>query len=330
VASGPVHEYQALVEAIMHVFITGATGFIGRALTLRLQRDGHSLTAWVRNEERAGAMLGADIDLLPIGAGEQALRDALAVSDAVVNLAGEPLIGRWTTSRRQAITASRVQLTETLVHSMQYAEHQLGVLVSGSAVGYYGDRGDELLTEASAPSDDFLGTLCKDWESAAMRAESSGTRVVTLRTGIVLGREGGALAPLLFPFKLGVGGPIGSGRQYMPWIHLHDHVEMIAAAVGDDRFSGPVNVSAPAPVTNRDFARALGRALHRPAFLPLPGFALKLALGEASNVLLSGQRAVPEKAVKLGFPFQYPEIDAALADIVGRPQNVEIRHLEGA
>jgi uncharacterized protein (TIGR01777 family) len=314
----------------MHIFVTGATGFIGRALILRLQRDGHTVTAWVRNEGRARGALGADVDLLPIDAGDQALRDALAVSAGVVNLAGEPLIGRWTRARRQAIIESRVQLTERLVQAMQYAEHQPEAFVSGSAVGYYGDRGDEVLTEDSAPADDFLAHLCRDWERSALRAESAGTRVVLLRTGIVLGREGGALARLLLPFKLGVGGAIGSGKQYMPWIHLHDHVDMIAAALSDERFNGPVNVSAPAPVTNRDFGRALGRALHRPAVMPLPGFALKLALGEASSVLLTGQRAVPEKALGLGFSFQYPEIDSALAEIVRRPQGVEIHQIEQA
>ncbi len=312
----------------MHIFITGATGFIGRALVLRLQRDGHTITAWIRDEERARGALGADVDLLPIESGESALRDALAVSDGVVNLAGEPLVGRWTRKRLQAITESRVQLTERLVHAMRYAEHQPSVFVSGSAVGYYGDRGDEVLTEASAPADDTLARLCRDWEQAALRAESAGTRVVLLRTGIVLGREGGALARLLLPFKLGLGGPIGSGRQYMPWIHLHDHVDMIAAALRDDRFSGPVNVSAPEPVTTREFARSLGRALHRPAFLPLPGFALKLALGEASSVLLTGQRAVPEKALNVGFHFSYGEINAALSEIVGRSAPVEVRRLE--
>jgi uncharacterized protein (TIGR01777 family) len=270
----------------MYVFMTGATGFIGRALTLRLQRDGHTLTAWVRDEERARAALGADVDVLSVDSDEQALRDALAVSDAVVNLAGEPLVGRWTKRRRRAITESRVQLTERIVDAIRHAEHQPGVFVSASAVGYYGDRGEEVLTENGEPADDFLGRLCQDWERAATGVESVRTRVVLLRTGIVLGRDGGALARLLLPFRLGLGGPIGSGRQYMPWIHLHDHVEMIATALTDDRFTGPVNVSAPAPVTNRDFTHALGRALHRPALMPLPGFALKLALGESSSVLL--------------------------------------------
>ena len=313
----------------MHLFITGGTGFIGRALILRLQRDGHTITAWVREEPARGA-LGADVDLLPVTAGEPALRDALAVSDGVVNLAGEPLIGRWTRQRRQAIIESRVQLTERLVHARHHAEHRPSVFVSASAVGYYGARGEEVLTERSAPGEDFLAHLCREWERSALGAESASIRVVLLRTGIVLGREGGAVARLLPPFKLGLGGPLGSGKQYMPWIHLHDHVDMIAAALSDERFSGPLNASAPAPVTNRDFGRALGRALHRPAIVPLPGFALKLALGEASKVLLTGQRAIPEKALGLGFAFQYPDIDSALAEVIKRPQGIDVRRIEQA
>ena len=312
----------------MHIFITGATGFIGRALVLRLQRDGHTITALVRDEDRARAALGADVEVLGLSASEAELRDALAASDGVVNLAGEPLIGRWTRERVETITESRVDLTARLVNAMRHAEHQPGVFVSASAVGYYGDRGDEVLTERSAPADDFLARLCRDWERAALDAEGAGARVVLLRTGIVLGREGGALARLLLPFRLGLGGPIGSGRQYMPWIHLRDHVELVAAALSDERFSGPFNVSAPTPVTNREFVRALGRAMHRPALLPLPAFALKLALGEAASVLLTGQRALPEKALDLGFHFSYGEIDAALTEIVGRPAQVDIRRLE--
>lgn len=314
----------------MHIFITGATGFIGRALVLRLQRDGHTITAWVRDEDRARAALGADVDILPIAADDSVLRDALSVSDGVVNLAGEPLIGRWTKNRIDAIRESRVGLTHRLVDAMRHAEHRPSVFVSGSAIGYYGDRDDELLTEASEPADDFLACLCRDWERAALEAAPAGVRVVLLRTGIVLGREGGALARLLLPFKLGLGGPIGSGRQYMPWIHLHDHVEVIVAALNDDRFSGPFNLCAPSPVTNREFARALGRALHRPALVPIPALALNLALGEAASVLLTGQRAMPQKAMALGFDFNYPEIDAALAEIVGRTAPVEIRRLESA
>jgi uncharacterized protein (TIGR01777 family) len=310
--------------------MTGATGFIGRALALRLLGEGHAVTALVRDEARARSRLGGDIDILPEAAGDAAMRDALAWSDAVVNLAGEPLIGRWTAKRKQKIIASRVEFTERLVAAMRDAESTPRTLISASAVGYYGDRGDEILSEDSAAADGFLSDLCTRWEQAAMRAEELGTRVVTLRTGIVLGREGGALAKLLTPFRLGLGGPIGSGQQYMPWIHLHDHVELTSAALRDDRLRGPLNLTAPEPVTSATFAKALGRALRRPAFLPLPSFALKAALGEAATVLLSSQRAVPQQAVAAGFSFQYPEIDEALAHIVGRQEPVDIRLAEGA
>ena len=309
----------------MKIFITGGTGFIGRALVLRLQRHGHSIVTWVRDEKRAAGRLGADVTLLPLACDDATLSQALAGCEAVVNLAGEPLIGRWTAARRIRLTESRLGLTERLVKAMASATNAPRVLVSGSAVGYYGDRGEEVLTEGSAPADDFLGKLCQDWERAASRAEVVGTRVVLLRTGIVLGRDGGALSKLLTPFRLGLGGPIGSGQQYMPWIHLHDEVEIIARAVEDERYRGVINATAPNPVTNREFGRTLGRALHRPAIAPLPGFVLKVALGEASSVLLTGQRAIPETLERLGFGFQYPELEAALADIVGRSQEVDIQ-----
>lgn len=314
----------------MHIFMTGSTGFIGRALVLRLRRDGHHLTAWVRDEEGARSRLGAEVNLLPIERGDLALRDTLASCDAVVNLAGEPLIGRWTSDRREQIVESRVQLTKRIVQAMDMSSAHPSILISGSAVGYYGDRGDEILTEDSHPADDFLGRLCQEWERASLQAEAFGVRAVVLRTGIVLGRDGGALSKLLPPFRIGLGGPIGSGRQYMPWIHLHDHVEIVAAALVDARYNGSINATAPSPVTNKDFARALGRALHRPAFAPLPAFALKAALGESASVLLTGQRALPEKLGRLGFTFEYEALDAALADILGREEAVDIRSVEAS
>ena len=314
----------------MKVFITGSTGFMGRALALRLQRDGHSIVAWVRDEKRAASKLGADVEFLRVDCDDATLARTLGDCGAVVNLAGEPLIGRWTQARRALLTESRVELTERLVDAMASASRAPRVFVSGSAVGYYGDRGDEILTEASTPTDDFLGKLCQQWEQAALRAEDAGVRVVLLRTGIVLGREGGALAKLLTPFRLGLGGPIGSGHQYMPWIHLHDGVETIVRALEDERYSGPINATAPNPVTNRQFARALGSALRRPALLPLPGFVLKAAMGEAASVLLGGQCAMPRKLLELGFPFAFSTIDEALRDIVGGSAAVSIRRLEAA
>ncbi len=314
----------------MRIFITGSTGFIGRALVLRLQRDGHSVVAWVRDEKRALSQLGADVQLFSMDCDDAQLAQMLAGCDAVVNLAGEPLIGRWTSARRARLTASRVKLTERLVDAMAAASRIPRVLVSGSAVGYYGNRGDELITEDSTPADDFLARLCRDWERSARSAEAGGTRVVLLRTGIVLGRSGGALAKLLPPFRFGLGGPLGSGQQYMPWIHLHDEVEIIVTALEDERYLGPINATAPNPVTNREFTRALGRVLHRPAFLPLPGFVLKAVLGEAASVLLDGQQAAPQELLELGFPFAFPEIGDALDDIIRDSKAIEIRPMETA
>ena len=301
----------------MRVFVTGATGFIGRALIPRLQRDGHAVIAWVRSPARARGLLGAEVELVQADAAPDALVAAIARADAVVNLAGEPLMcGRWTAARRAVLEESRIAVTEQLVRAMAEAKTRPRVFVSGSAVGYYGDRGDERLTESSSGGDDFLARLCRRWESAAVDAERLGTRVVLLRTGVVLGRAGGALAQMLPPFQLGVGGPVGSGTQYLPWIHLHDLVKIIAVALVDDRYRGPVNGVAPEQATSRTFARALGRALHRPALLPVPALALKAIFGEAATVLLASQRVDPRVLREHQFAFDFPTLESALEDIV--------------
>ena len=302
----------------MQVLVTGATGFIGRALIPLLQREGHSVVAWVRSEARARSMVGAEVELVEESAGLDALVSAIERCDAVVNLAGEPLLGgRWTTARRAILESSRVEVTDLIVRAIAKARTRPATLVSASAVGYYGDRADEALDEASSAGDDFLARLCRQWEGAAQSAESFGVRVALLRIGVVLGRAGGALAQLQPPFELGLGGPIGSGRQYLPWIHLHDLVKIIAVALVDERYRGPVNGVAPEAATSRAFARALGRALHRPAILPLPALALKAIFGEAHTVLLASQRAVPRALMARQFAFDFPTLDAALADIVG-------------
>jgi hypothetical protein len=298
--------------------ITGATGFIGRALVPRLQRDGHSVAAWVRSEVRARGLLGADVEMVRADAGPDALVQVIERCDAVVNLGGEPVMGgRWTAARRAILEHSRVALTDRLVQALIDARTRPGVFVSGSAVGYYGDRADELLTETSAAGDDFLARLCRRWERAAQPAEDLGVRVVRLRTGVVLGRAGGALARMLPAFELGLGGPVASGRQYLPWIHLHDLVKVIAVALVDERYRGPINGVSPDPVTSASFARALGRVLDRPAVIPLPAFALKAIFGEAATVLLASQRATPVALLHRRFTFDFPTLDAALADIVG-------------
>src|SRR5262249_8676761 len=303
----------------MRVFITGATGFLGSALTARLVADGHRVVAWVRSIERARARLGADVDLVQVSAGFDALIAGVSGADAVVNLAGEPLIGRrWTVERRLVLEASRVQVTDDLVRAVAAASARPRVLVSGSGCVCYGDRVDERLTEQSSRGDDFLGRLCRDWERAAMAADALGLRVVLSRTAVVLGRGGGALAQMLPPFKLGLGGPIGSGRQYMPWIHLSDFTASLAAALTDARYRGPITAVAPQEATSRAFAAALGHALHRPAVLPVPAFALRAIFGEAATVLLASQRVEPRALLDRGFIFSFPDLDGALASIIPR------------
>ncbi len=302
----------------MRVLVMGATGFIGRALIPRLQCDGHAVVAWVRSPARARTLLGAEVELVHADTAPDGLVEAIERSDAVVNLAGEPLMGgRWTAARRAVLEGSRIAVTAQLVRAMAEAKTRPRIFVSGSAVGYYGDRADELLTEASCGRDDFLARLCRRWENAAEDAHRLGVRVVLLRTGVVLGRAGGALAQMLPPFQMGVGGPVGSGEQYLPWIHLHDLVKIIAVALVDERYRGPVNGVAPEQATSRSFARALGRVLHRPAIVPLPALALKAIFGEAASVLLASQRVDPGVLRKHQFAFDFPTLDAALEDIVG-------------
>ena len=301
----------------MRVFMIGATGLVGRALTLRLLGGGHKVSAWVRSEDRAGNLLGPDVRLVAAAGGAQALAQEVARADAVINLAGEPVLGgRWTAQRKAALHQSRIELTSLIVDTIRQSQQRPAVMISASAVGYYGDRGDELLDEHSAPEGDFLARLCTQWEEAAMRAEQAGVRVFIPRIGIVLGLEGGALAQMLPPFQFGAGGPIGSGRQWMGWIHLFDLVEIIATALEDERYRGAANAAAPSPVTNRDFARALGAVLHRPSFIPVPAIALRAMFGEGASVLAAGQRVVPARLSELGFRWRFERVEDALRHIL--------------
>lgn len=298
----------------MQILITGATGFVGRALVLRLLRDGHRVRALVRSPARACDVLGAEVELAT------SIERAVEGCDAVIHLAGESVAGaRWTAARKRVLRDSRVALTERLVAAIAAAARRPHVLVSASAVGYYGDRGDEWLDESSPPRDDFLGTMCQAWEAAATTAERHGVRVCCVRIGLVLGRGGGVLGSMLPLFRAGLGGPLGSGRQWFPWIHLHDLVELFTTAVADERYAGPVLGAAPGAITNREFARALGAAIGRWAVLPAPAFALRLALGEAATAVLAGQRVRPARALALGFVFRFPTIDAALDDLFHGP-----------
>ncbi|MDX1440285.1 MAG: TIGR01777 family oxidoreductase [Rubricoccaceae bacterium] len=301
----------------MNVFITGGTGFIGRALTLRLRQRGHSVTVLTRSPKKARNVLGREAELLSVSSGEAGLSAALERADAVVNLAGESLLGgRWTESKKARLRESRVDLTQELVELMKSTTSRPKVLVSASAVGIYGDRGEREITESEPPTSGFLSELCVDWESAAMEAEKKGVRVVTPRFGVVLGREDGALAQMLPAFRLGLGGPIGPGNQFVPWIHIDDLIELIIEVIADDRYSGPVNATAPIPVTFRTLAKSIGAVLNRPAVLRVPSIALKAIFGQASSVLTQSQRVVPQRASELDFEFTYSTIETALTDLL--------------
>lgn len=298
----------------MRILLTGGTGLIGRHLCHLWRAQGHELWVWSRRPEAVPVLCGCGVQGI---AGLDELDDQPL--DAVVNLAGAPIADRpWTQARRQELWDSRVTLTEHLVDWLARRAQRPAVLLSGSATGWYGDGGEQRLDESSLPADDgFAARLCGAWEDAACRAESLGLRVVRVRTAPVLAREGGILPRLLPLFRLGLGGPQGSGRQWMPWIHLHDEVALIDFLLSHPDARGPYNACAPQAVRNRDFAHALGRALQRPTLLRVPGLALK-GLGELSSLLLGGQHLTPRRVQEQGFAFRFADLDLALADLTGR------------
>jgi len=296
----------------MRVTITGATGLVGSRLVARLRERGDEVTVLSRDPEGARSVLG-DVEVAAWDPTAKAAdADALAGRDGVVHLAGEPVDQRWSDMVKERIWTSREAGTRCLVAGLRKAEPRPRVLVSASGVGYYGPRGDERLDESAAAGDDFLASVVKAWEAEAAAAEDLGLRVVLVRTGVVLDRKGGALAKMLPPFRAGIGGPVAGGRQYMPWIHLDDLVGIYLAALDGDDWSGPVNATAPEPVPNKEFSRALGRALHRPAIAPVPAFALRILYGEMAEIVTTGQRAVPKRALELGYTFLHPDLDEAL------------------
>ncbi len=293
--------------------MTGATGLVGGRLAAALLARGRGVRALTRDPARS--RLDPRIRVLGWN-GVEAPPEALADAAAVVHLAGEPVFsGRLTEARKRRLRASRIDSTRALVAGLGAldAGRRPGVLVCASAVGYYGSRGDEELDEAAPPGEGFLAELCIDWENAALEADAHGLRSVSVRIGIVLAREGGALPKLVLPFRMGVGGRLGGGRQWFPWIHAHDLVSLILAALDDERYRGPVNGVAPTPVTNAELTRTLARQLQRPAVLPVPAFALRAALGELAIELLGSRRVLPRVALDRGFRFAYTKLGDALA-----------------
>lgn len=303
----------------MKILITGATGLIGRRLVEDRLGRGDELVVVSRSAGRAQEVLGPSVRVIegdPRSSG--AWQRSVDGCDAVVHLAGASLAGRrWNSAYKQEIVDSRILSTRRVVEAIASAAERAPVLVNASAVGYYGDRGEEVLDEAAPPGDDFLAHSCVEWEAEARRAEEYGGRVVMLRTGIVLDERGGALRQMVPAFRMMLGGPVGSGRQYWPWIHWRDVTGLIDLAVSDGGPRGPLNLAAPQALTNREFARALGSVLHRPALLPMPVWVLRLVLGELARYVAASQRVVPAVAKSWGYAFAYPELRPALASLVG-------------
>jgi uncharacterized protein (TIGR01777 family) len=302
----------------MKILITGSTGLVGTALTQNLQRAGHTVCRLIRpgaSTQPIGNTQGFDVNWNPITG---ALGGAAVGADAVVNLAGASIAGgRWTSQRKQLLRSSRVDTTRALVQALAKMSARPRVLVSASATGYYGNRGEETLTEASQPGNDFLSRIAKEWESEALKAEVLGIRVVRVRFGVILSKHGGALPQMLRPFQLGVGGKIGTGKQWMSWITLDDVVAILRLALENANFTGALNVVSPQPVTNAQFTNILAATLHRPALFPAPAFALRLILGEmADALLLSSQRVQPAHLQKLNHQFQHPDLPTALAAVL--------------
>jgi uncharacterized protein len=300
----------------VRVTLTGATGRIGTELVRELTARGDEVAVLSRDPDRARSKLSAvEAHAWDPGAGP-APAEALAGRDAIVHLAGEDLAQRWNDESKRRILGSREVGTRNLVEGLRAAEPRPAALVSASAVGWYGARGDERLDEDEPAGDDFPARVCQAWEREAQAAADLGLRVVRVRTGVVLDSEGGALQKMLPPFKLGVGGPVAGGRQYVPWIHIDDLVGIYERAIDEAGWSGAVNATAPEPVTNRELSKALGRALHRPAIAPVPGFAVKLLYGEMATLVITGQRAVPRRPLEWGYEFRHPDLDEALRSVL--------------
>ena len=302
----------------MHIVVTGGTGFIGRPLCASLVQEGHQVTLLTRRKEQAQRLFGSAVAAnewngTETGAWEQSLEGA----DAVINLAGAPIAdARWTDARKRLLTVSRILTTRLLVAAMSRRSSKPRLLISASGIGYYGSSDDRVLNEGAARGQGFLADLCLAWEAEALRAAEFGVRVVMLRTGMVLEQDGGALPKMLLPFRLFAGGPILPGTQWVSWIHRRDHIGLIQWLLTAPSISGPVNAVAPEAVGMNRFCEVLGQAVQRPSWLPVPGFALQLALGELGTLMTTGQRVKPSKALTAGYVFHYPTLESALQAIM--------------
>lgn len=296
----------------MRIFITGGTGLVGSNLIKTLQSQGHEISVLTRNIPKALKKLGREVNYI---SSLDALR-SLDGYQAVVNLAGEPIIGkRWTKKQKERLCNSRWSLTCRLTELIKLSEVPPSVFVSGSAVGYYGAQGDGVLTETSDPRENFTFELCKKWEALAIAAHSSKTRVCILRTGIVLSNKGGMLSKLLLPFRLGLGSVMGNGNQYLSWIHFNDMIDGIVYLLGNEETNGVFNFAAPNPVTNKRFSNTFSSVLHRPRIFRIPRFALKMAMGESATMVIDGQRVIPSRLIDADYRFSYENIDDALKDL---------------
>lgn len=294
----------------MNITLTGASGFLGTRLIQKLKSAGHKVHVLGRRPVQGLPFSHWD------AASSEPPAESLATADAIIHLAGEPVSQRWTPEAKQKIRSSRIEGTRNLVHALSTLSRRPSVLVSASAIGIYGSRGDELLTESSSPGDGFLADITKQWEFESGLAESLGIRVAHVRIGVVLGREGGALAKMLPPFKVGMGGKLGSGKQWMSWIHVDDLVDLLLFAMQQKSARGPLNGTAPNPVTNAEFTKELAAVLHRPAIIPVPGFALKMLFGEMAGVVLASERVLPKATEAAGFQFQHPHLREALQNLL--------------